>query len=179
MVKLRLADSTSESGKWMWVPLHQAAFSIMRTIADPQTLASLVERLRQVQADTPRRWGTLTPGEMLCHLGDAQESVLGIRIPPGTPPSRTPRRVLKWIMLYAPWPRGVRTRPGVNPRIDGTRPGAFEADRGRAITSLEGLAAADPASLSACHFMVGPMSAADWYRWAYRHVSHHLRQFGV
>lgn len=153
----------------------------MRTIADDQTLSSLVERLRQLRPDTPRRWGTLTVGEMLCHLGDAHESVLGIRIPPGPPPSAVPRPVLKWMVLYAPvpWPKGAKTRPGVNPRIDGTRPGDFEKDRERAIASLKGLAVAAPTTLSARHFMFGPMSARDWYRWAYRHVTYHLRQFGL
>ena len=153
----------------------------MRTISDPQTRSALAARLRRVHPDSPRRWGTLTAREMLCHLGDAHESVLGTRIPPGPPPSGVPRPFLKWMVLYAPvpWPKGVKTRPGVNPRIDGTRPGDFEQDRERAIASLEGLAAAPPTALAACHFMFGPMSAHDWYRWAYRHVTHHLRQFGL
>jgi hypothetical protein len=85
------------------------------------------------------------------------------------------------MLLYAPvpWPKGAQTRPGVNPRIDGTRPGDFEEDRERAIASLKGLAIAAPPTLSQRHFMFGPMSAWDWYRWAYRHVTYHLRQFGL
>jgi hypothetical protein len=55
----------------------------------------------------------------------------------------------------------------------------FEADRRRAITSLERLAVAEPATLAARHFRFGPMSAAGWHRWAYRHVRHHLRQVRV
>ena len=153
----------------------------MRTIADGQTLSTLVEHLRQLRPDTPRRWGTLTADEMLCHLGDAQESVLGTRIPPGPPLSEASHPVLKWMVLYAPvpWPKGARTRPGVDPRINGTRPGDFEQDRSRAIASLGDLAVAAPTSLAARHFMFGAMSAQDWHRWAYRHVGHHLRQFGL
>jgi len=71
----------------------------MHTIADDKTLNSLVERLRQLSPDTPRRWGTLTAAEMLCHLGNAHESVLGIRIPPGPIPSGAPRPLLKWLAL--------------------------------------------------------------------------------
>lgn len=153
----------------------------MRTIAEDRILASLLERLRRVGPDAPRRWGTLTAGEMLCHLGDAHESVLGTRTPPGLPPSGVPRPFLKWMLLYAPvpWPRGARTRPGVNPRIQGTRPGDFEQDRERAVASLRDLAVAAPTTMTARHFMFGPMSARDWHRWAYRHVDHHLRQFGL
>lgn len=153
----------------------------MPTISDPKTLDALVARLRALTPDSQRRWGTLTPAEMLCHLGDAHESVLGTRVPPGPAASGVPRRLMKWVALYTPlpWPRGVATRPGVDPRIDGTRPGAFDADLDRAIASLRALAAADPASLNPAHVMFGPMTPADWYRWAFRHVSHHLKQFGV
>ena len=156
----------------------------MRTITDERILASLIERLGRLRPDTRGRWGVLTAGELLCHLGDAHESVLGIRVPPSgsaapAPAKRSPLR--KWVALYTaiPWPKGITTRPGVNPRIDGTRPRDFEGDRERAISSLKRLAAAPPESLPPRHFLFGPMSAWDWHRWAYRHVTHHLRQFGL
>ena len=153
----------------------------MRTVDDADTLGELVARLRRVRPDLTRRWGTLTPAEMLCHLGDAHESVLGIRVPPGPPPSGRSRRILKWLALYAPirWPKGVPTRPGVNPKKEGTHPGDFEADRERAIRSLTTLAGRTSGGLNPHHVMFGPMTVRDWHRWAYLHVAHHLRQFGV
>ena len=48
----------------------------MKTVADPSVLRSLVSRLRALAPKSERRWGTLTPHEMLCHLGDAGEMVL-------------------------------------------------------------------------------------------------------
>jgi hypothetical protein len=153
----------------------------MKTIADDKILKSLVERLGQIRPDSSRRWGTLTAGEMLCHLGDANESVLGTRIPTRPIPFGAPRPLLKWFALYTavPWPKGVKTRPDVDPRIDGTRPGDFEQDRERTIRTLKALAVATPPTFPASHFMFGPMSARDWHRWAYRHVTHHLTQFGL
>ena len=153
----------------------------MGTIADPLVLNSLVERLNRLRPDTQRRWDTMTPGEMLCHLGDAHESVLGIRVPPGKPPTGVPRPVLKWVALYSPipWPKGARTRAGVDPRREGTRPGDFEEGRARAVSSLQRLAAADSTGMAAIHFMFGPMAVRDWHQWAYRHINHHLRQFGL
>ena len=154
----------------------------MNTIAHTQVLEALLARLRKLTPESQRRWGTLTPGEMLCHLADASDSVLGTRVPPGPKGTGVPRPVMKWYMLYSrlPWPRGVKTRPGVNPKKDGTRPGDFERDRTRAIDSLTALAAA-PAerALNPIHFMAGPMSREDWFRWAYLHTNHHLRQFGL
>jgi hypothetical protein len=51
----------------------------MRTVADPKALRLLKQRLRILRPDSPRRWGTLTPHEMLCHLGDAAAMVLRAR----------------------------------------------------------------------------------------------------
>jgi hypothetical protein len=118
---------------------------------------------------------------MLCHLGDAQEFVVGTRVPPGPPPSGVPNHLLKWWALSVPlpWPRGIRTRPGVDPRDEGTRPGDFEQDRERAIASLTAIPATDPSGLAPHHSKFGAMTARDWHRWAFLHVDHHLRQFGL
>lgn len=43
----------------------------MRTVADPEDVRSLKARLEMLRPDSARRWGTMTPQEMLCHLGDS------------------------------------------------------------------------------------------------------------
>jgi hypothetical protein len=151
------------------------------TVVQDGPRAQLIDRLRRLTPDHERRWGSLTPAEMLCHLGDTFESVLQIRIPPGPPASGKAKPVLKWLILYSPmpWPKGAKTRPGVDPRREGTRPGEFEQDRARVINGLGALAAAPAERLASVHFMVGPMTRTDWQRWAYKHVDHHLRQFGL
>jgi hypothetical protein len=152
----------------------------MKTVADPRVLASLVERLRALGPDSARRWGTLTPHEMLCHLGDATDMVLRIR--PRTAPlpmRRRPLMRLFWLWLPVPLPRGVKTNPQHDPRAGGTRPSDFARDRARAISGLEAVAAAEPDSLEPMHGIFGAMTVRDWQRWAWRHTDYHLRQFGA
>jgi hypothetical protein len=88
---------------------------------------------------------------------------------------------MKWLALRAPvaWPRGLPTPAEVDPHEDGTKPTDFVADRVRAISALREFASAAAESLSPTHGAFGPMSVRDWYRWAYRHTDHHLRQFGL
>ncbi|MEW6322649.1 MAG: DinB family protein [Acidobacteriota bacterium] len=148
-----------------------------RSLDEPGMVEALIERLSRVRPDTPRQWGAMTPHEMLCHLADAYEGVLGGRVvsPSGTLLTRT---VVKWIALHStiPWPHGVATRPEVNPRDKGTRPSVFATDQARAIEWLRRFAAADVST--ALHPGFGRMSRREWMLWGFGHADHHLRQFG-
>lgn len=152
----------------------------MKTVGDSAVLQSLVERLAALTPATPRQWGTMTPHEMLCHLGDACEMVLRVR-PRIRPVTVRARPFFKWLALWTPirGPRGVQTNPEQDPRLGGTRPSGFESDRQRVVAALRGIATADPATVERAHGMLGVMSLRDWQRWAYKHTDHHLRQFGV
>jgi hypothetical protein len=153
----------------------------MKTIASRGVVAELAARLAALRPDSLRRWGTLTPGEMLCHLADSSASVLGQRPRSGPPTLAASRPFMKWASLYTalPWPKDVKTRASVDPRVGGTRPGDFEEDRRRVVIGLAELAAAPAAVFPPAHLHFGLMSRRDWQRWAYRHVDHHLRQFGL
>ncbi|MBI4912012.1 MAG: DinB family protein [Acidobacteria bacterium] len=150
----------------------------MPTLSDPRDLQRLEARLGLLRRDTPGRWGSLSPGEMLCHLADSNEMVLarpGNRTGPNRP-------IYKWLVLRSPipWPRGVKTLPAVDPRQDGSRPGEFEADRDRLLRSLRRLAEATAPALPDWHpVLKSAMSPEDWKTWAWRHADHHLRQFGL
>lgn len=145
----------------------------MPSVADPAVLA----RLGELRPDSSRRWGTMTPGEMLCHLGDAAAGVFRRR---GGDPGRK-KSLVKWLALYTsiPWPRGRKTLPQIDPRAGGSRPGDFEEDRRRAVETLRAIAEAPATAFPASHFLFGTMTARDWYHWAFRHTAHHLRQFGL
>jgi hypothetical protein len=152
----------------------------MKTVADPLVLRSLRERLGAVAPGSKRRWGTLTPHEMLCHLGDAAAMVLRVR-PRIEPVPARHRPVVKWLGLWSPipWPHGWPTNPMHDPKAGGTKPSQFAKDLARAIEGVEGIASAPPGALEPVHGTFGTMSLADWHRWAYRHTDHHLRQFGL
>lgn len=156
------------------------AVGIFRTVASPAVLQALTDRLSRVRPDTPRRWGTLTSHEMLCHLGDACAMVT-LERPRARPVRVRQRRLVKYVWLWLPkqWPRGVPTNPMHDPKVDGTRPGDFDRDRQRVLNALRTIAAAHAGSVEPGHGLFGTMTTRDWQRWAYRHTDYHLRQFGT
>jgi hypothetical protein len=146
-----------------------------KSIGTPEGIADLLGRLENLRPETPRRWGALTSGEMLCHLADVTFHVLH---PPEAVRKRS-RRLYKWTALYMPfpWPHGIRTPDRVNPRTKGTRPGDFEEDRRRVVEGLRTLASLS--SFPDVHPVFGTMNTREWRIWAYRHTDHHLKQFGL
>lgn len=137
-------------------------------------------RLAALRADTPRRWGTMTSHQMLCHVADAFAAAVGeleVR------PLRTAlgSTVMKWGALWMPlrWPHGVPTRAEIDPTRRGTQPAAFEADRVRVLELMARFVREAGSDPEAIHVLFGRLTRREWLRWGWLHTDHHLRQFGV
>jgi hypothetical protein len=152
----------------------------MRTqdLSDSAQRAALLERLRRLTPVSARAWGRMTSHQAVCHLSDSFRAMMA-NTPVtsiGNPFSRT---VIKWIALNAPmqWPHGVKTVPEVDQEIGGTRPVEFLRDR-RELERLMELFATQTGEYQP-HPIFGRLTSAEWHRWGWRHMDHHLRQFGV
>lgn len=148
----------------------------MKTIGSAGVLETLTSRLARLTPAHQRVWGSISAHQMVSHLGDASEAALGRR--PFSPTSRTPSRVMKFVALSVPlrWPRGVKS--GADPAAKQLPAEQFSADLDRAIAGLQDLAGGT-SGFATSHPIFGPMSPADWHRWAFLHTDHHLRQFGL
>ena len=51
--------------------------------------------------------------------------------------------------------------------------------RAELLTLMSRFGAAPESLRAATHPIFGTMSKTEWGRWGYRHVDHHLRQFGL
>jgi Protein of unknown function (DUF1569) len=152
----------------------------VKSFLNPADKKEIFERLSNVWPDSRRRWGKMTPHQMICHLGDSFKFTFGEKEISSVSNPFT-RTVLKWIVLYAPLPlpRGVKTRPEADQGIGGTPPDDFERDRQRLVALIERFTAPAKDNEFHPHPYFGDMSEAQWMRWGYLHCDHHLRQFGV
>lgn len=149
-------------------------------MARPADKAEIVRRLKLVRPDSARQWGRMSAHQMVCHLSDAFRHVT--RQKAASPASGIVQvTLIKWIALYVPftWPRGVPTRPEMDQEIEGTKPGDFAADLAELESLLETVTTAPTNFDWPAHPIFGRMSESAWMRWAYLHVDHHLRQFGL
>lgn len=151
----------------------------MKSIFDNSRRDELLARLANLTPDSTRQWGRMTPHQAVCHLADSFKAVLGDR-PLERQTIDLKRRMMRFVAftLPVPWPKGVPTSAEVNPEKTGTPPDEFAKDVAELSDLVKRFAETDGRSLEP-HYAWGPMSRGEWGRYGYRHVDHHLRQFGV
>jgi len=152
----------------------------MKTLARHRDKAEILQRLRAVRPENVRRWGRMSAHQMVCHLSDAFRMLSGQK-PVCHATGRLQPTMVKWIALYLPlpWPAGILTTPELDQELGGTRPADFAADVAELEALLDLVTTRKGTLDGQSHPIFGRLSEAGWLRWAYLHMDHHLRQFGV
>ncbi len=149
----------------------------MSTLSDHAVRDACLQRLARLNSAAAPRWGVMTVHQMVCHLSDSFDVAAGTK-QASAASGFLQRTVMKWIAIRSPlpWPHGVPTRPEIEQGRGGTPPADWETDCSglrRRISEFAG------SGKFAEHPFFGPMSRSEWLIWGFRHVDHHLRQFGV
>jgi hypothetical protein len=149
----------------------------MKTLLKPADREEILRRLAAVHADSQRRWGSMSAPQMICHLSDSFRSAMGEKSV-SSDTSLFKRTGMKWLALwvFSEWPHGVKTRPEMDQQQGGTPPAEFAADVQQLRILFDRYCATQQ---FAPHPMMGALSRTERMRWAYLHMNHHLRQFGV
>jgi Protein of unknown function (DUF1569) len=147
----------------------------MKSIFNPRDHLELHARVQRLKTTSKAQWGSMTPVQMVAHLSDSLRMASGEL---EVAPKRVPFRYspLKELVLYVlPVPRGVPTSPELIAR----KPDDWSIEVADLREQLNGLVERGPEALAPVHPAFGKMSAKQWGVLIYRHMDHHLRQFGV
>jgi hypothetical protein len=153
---------------------------VRKSLARVQDKAEIRERLARIGPDSVRRWGRMSAHQMVCHLADSFRLAVGRKHarPIG---GRLRASAMRALALYLPmaWPPGIVTTPEFDQDLGGTRPVEFAADMADLLALFESVTGPEARLHGRPHPVFGCMSEAEWLRWGYLHMNHHLRQFGV
>jgi hypothetical protein len=146
----------------------------MPTLRNEADRKGLVERLGKVRPETKAQWGSFDAPQMMCHLSSALDEGLGSLEIPASGPWALRHFPMKQLVVYVvPMPKGAKA-----PRELLTRaPGDFEADRRGVLERMERVAAR-PKGMGSKHFLFGALTNDQWNALSWKHIDHHLRQFG-
>lgn len=146
----------------------------MKSIWDASARENIEQRLARLKPDTPPRWGKFTAPQMVCHLSEAVRMAIG-DLP--VKPRKTPFKhfPLKQIIIYVvPLPRSAPTAP----ELLAGAPQEWNGEVQRFRDLLRKFAG-DSHHRFSDHPAFGKLSRRGWGVLGYKHIDHHLRQFGV
>jgi hypothetical protein len=148
----------------------------VRSLLESAIRASIVERATRLTPTSTARWGSMDAPRMMRHcvealrgsLGDVHHESVGKRFFHTWLVKRLVFRVL-------PFPRNAPTVPELRVAQDVELQPEVDC-----FAELVGRYAALPAADRRVeHPLFGPLTQAEWAELEYRHLDHHLRQFGV
>jgi hypothetical protein len=146
-----------------------------KSLANQTVRDEMLDRLERLSPDAKPRWGRMNPTQMLAHLADWMAMAAGNL---GVAPIRMIVRYppLKWLAIYwLPFPRNVMTAPELRSRK--ARDWSIEMETVR--QRLEGFDVIARRNDWPHHPAFGKMTKRAWCVFAYRHMDHHFRQFGI
>jgi hypothetical protein len=150
----------------------------VKNLFEPARVADVKARIAMLRPDSPRQWGKMTIGQMLAHCSIGFETANGTTRPPRALMGRLLGPMVKRMAVRDD---GVMQKNSPTAKvflITGERD--FTVERDRLVSHLDEFAAAGPASCTDHpHAFFGKMTPDEWAILMYKHVDHHLRQFGA
>jgi Protein of unknown function (DUF1569) len=149
----------------------------MKNLFDKDTYAEITSRMNALTPNNQRQWGKMNPAQMLAHCKEAFKVPLSDK--------KMPRMFLGlligWMVkpkLYneSAWKKNLPTAP--NFIIKDERD--FEKEKQELIGMINQFHHGGPENVGRFpHPMFGSFTKEQWGKSMYKHLDHHLKQFGV
>lgn len=139
--------------------------------------ATLVERINKLTADKKAIWGKMTVSQMLAHCQEPLYIALGEKHLKGGLMAFLFGKIAKNQLLRdQPFKRNLPTAPGFVIKDERN----FETEKNKLVTLLHKFGKTDPEEIAKKpHPFFGNLTAEEWNTLQYKHLDHHLNQFGV
>jgi len=138
----------------------------------------IIERIQQLKPTTPAQWGKMNVSQMLAHCNVTYEMAYENKHPK---PNFLMRLILKTfvknlVVNEIPYKKNAQTAPAFLI----TDEKEFDKEKNRLIQYIQKTVdlGAESFEQKESHSF-GPLSITEWNNMFYKHLDHHLRQFGV
>lgn len=149
----------------------------MKNLFDKDAYTEIINRLNRLTPQTQRQWGKMTVAQMLAHCKEAFTVPLSNK--------KMPRMFIGLLLGWAfkkklyndePWKRNLPTAP--NFIIKDERD--FEKEKQELVGMINQFHNAGPGNVGKYpHPMFGTFTPEQWGQSMYKHIDHHLVQFGA
>ena len=143
---------------------------------EPSAAQEVLSRLGNITASTPAQWGKMNAAQMMAHCQAPFQVYFGeMRLKLGLMGLLFGKMAKKKLFGPQPWARNLPTAPQF--RISDER--EFSAERQKLMVYVSRFSNEGYTITSTVHPFFGKLSSQEWATLAYKHLDHHLKQFGV
>ncbi len=150
----------------------------MKSVFDPIDVYELCNRINSLNPDTQAIWGKMNVAQMLAHCNVTYEMIYEDKHPKPNPILKFVLKlfVKKYVVNDKPYKKNSQTAPAFiinDPKV-------FDDERIRLLNFIN-----KTLELGAVHFegkeshSFGKLNITEWNYMLYKHLDHHLNQFGV
>ena len=150
----------------------------MQNLFEPATVQEVKARIAKLKPDSAAQWGTMTAAQAMAHCTGGFETAVGDSTPPRVLIGRLIGGIIKPLALKDDEPMRKNSPTAKSLVIHDERDLAKEKERLTII--IDRFAAGGPAVCTAHpHAFFGKLTPQEWAILMYKHLDHHLRQFGA
>ncbi|MFZ1527660.1 MAG: DUF1569 domain-containing protein [Ferruginibacter sp.] len=149
----------------------------MQNLFDQQTFKSISERINRLSPSSARQWGKMNVAQMMAHCRVAFD------YPISNEPA--PRMFMGYLVGWIIKPKIFNDEPfrknlPTAPVLKFANERDFESEKSGLLKNIETFYSMGPGNAGKYpHPMFGSLTAEQWGKFMYKHLDHHLQQFGV
>src|SRR5579862_5065071 len=150
----------------------------MKNLFEATSVKEVKERMALLRPDSKRLWGKMNAPQAVAHCSAGLELALGDR----TPPRMFVGRLIGWIvkLLALKEDEPMRRNSPTIPELVVQDERDLNTERDQLLALIDRFATAGPEGCTEHpHSFFGRLSPDEWAILMYKHLDHHLRQFGV
>ena len=150
----------------------------MKNLYEPASAAQIKERIGQIRPDSARQWGKMNSAQALAHCAGALEIAVGDTVAPRMFIGRIVGSMIKSKIVGDDKP--LRRNSPTMPSLIIVKECDLQKEQARLTTLVDRFATTGPSGCTtSAHSFFGRMTPDEWSVLMYKHLDHHLRQFGV
>jgi hypothetical protein len=150
----------------------------MRSLYQADAASEIQERIARVSPSSVRQWGTMTAAQAMAHCSNAMENATGDVKPPRMFIGRVIGSMVKKMAIADDRP--LKKNSPTSPELKVGDARQLDVEKERLSSLIDRFVAAGPAGCTTHpHSFFGRMTPDEWGVLMYKHVDHHLRQFGA
>ena len=148
----------------------------MQNLFTPVANQQMVDRINKISPDTKALWGKMNVAQMLAHCQEPLLVALGEKhLNGGLMALLFGKMAKKQLIREAEFKKNLPTAPGFKVKVEKN----FSEEKNKLIALLQRYGKTDPEEITKNpHPFFGKLTVDEWNTLQYKHLDHHLRQFG-